>query len=85
MFDSWVGGFPGEGHSNPLQYSCLGNPWAEDPGRLQSIGSQRLGHNFSDSTMITIIMAQSGQNYVGKSTKSQASEICFLIGQCLAK
>ena len=35
--------------------------------------------------MTTIIMAQSGQNYVGKSTKSQASEICFLIGQCLAK
>ena len=20
------GGFPGGGHSNPLQYSCLGNP-----------------------------------------------------------
>ena len=20
------GGFPGEGNSNPLQYSCLGNP-----------------------------------------------------------
>ena len=39
--------FPGEGNSNPLQYSCLGNPWAEDPGRLQSIGSQRLGHNLA--------------------------------------
>ena len=23
-------------------------PWTEDPGRLQSIGSQRLGHNWSD-------------------------------------
>ena len=30
---------PGVGNSNPLQYYCLGNPWAEEPGRLQSIGS----------------------------------------------
>ena len=25
---------PGGGHGNPLWYSCLGNPWTEDPGRL---------------------------------------------------
>ena len=30
---------PGGGNNNPLQYSCLGNP-AEEPGRLQSMGSQ---------------------------------------------
>ena len=29
---------PGGGHGNPLQYSCLENPWTEEPGRLQSIG-----------------------------------------------
>ena len=35
---------PGEGNGNPLQYSCLGNPMdSEEPGRLQSIGSQRVG------------------------------------------
>ena len=33
---------------SPLQYSCLGNPWTEEPGRLQSIGSQRVGRNWSD-------------------------------------
>ena len=33
---------PGEGNGNPLQYSCLGVPWAEEPGRPQSIGSQEL-------------------------------------------
>ena len=32
---------PGGGHGNPLQYSCLGNPWAEGPGGLKSRGSQR--------------------------------------------
>ena len=26
--------FPREGHDNPLQCSCLGNPWTEEPGRL---------------------------------------------------
>ena len=25
-FSPWVGGFPGEGNGNLLQYSCLGNP-----------------------------------------------------------
>ena len=25
----------GEGNGNPLQYSCLGNPWTEEPGGLQ--------------------------------------------------
>ena len=25
-----------------LHYSCLENPWTEEPGRLQSIGSQEL-------------------------------------------
>ena len=23
-----------EGNGYPLQYSCLGNPWTEEPGRL---------------------------------------------------
>jgi len=36
---------PGEGHGNPLQYSCLENPWTEEPGGLQSVGSQRVGHD----------------------------------------
>ena len=29
---------PGEGNGNPL-------PWAEEPGRLQSTGLQRVGHD----------------------------------------
>ena len=31
---------PGEGSVNPLQYSCLGIPGSEEPGELQSMGSQ---------------------------------------------
>ena len=33
-----LGRSPGEGNGNPLQYSCWGNPWTEEPGRLQSQG-----------------------------------------------
>ena len=36
---------PGEGNGNPLHYSCLENPIDEDPGRLESMGSQRVGHD----------------------------------------
>ena len=33
---------PEEGNGNPLQYSCLRNPWTEEPGGLQS-GRSRAG------------------------------------------
>ena len=36
---------PGEGNGNPLQYSCLGNPMEEEPGRLQSMRSKRIRHD----------------------------------------
>ena len=41
---------PGSGRSSGgngyrLQYSCLEIPWMEEPGRLQSVGSQRVGHD----------------------------------------
>ena len=42
-----VGSIPGsgisprEGNGNPLQYSCLENPMTEEPGGLQSMGSQK--------------------------------------------
>ena len=32
-------------NGNPLQYSCLGSPMGEDPGWLQSTGSQRVRHD----------------------------------------
>ena len=45
LFLSWQD--PLEGNDNPLQYSWR-IPWTEEPGRLQSIGSQRLGHDWRD-------------------------------------
>ena len=40
-----LGRSPGGGHGNPLQYSCLENPMVIEPGGLQSVGSQRVGHD----------------------------------------
>jgi len=34
----------GEGHSNPLECSCLENPGTDEPGGLPSVGSHRVGH-----------------------------------------
>ena len=35
----------GEGNGNPLQYPTWRIPWTEEPGRLWSMGSQRVRHN----------------------------------------
>ena len=33
----------GKGNDKPLQYSCLGNPWIEEPGS----GHKRIGHKLA--------------------------------------
>ena len=40
-----LGRSPGEGNGNPLQYPAWKISWTEEPGGLQSMGSQRVGHN----------------------------------------
>ena len=46
-----VGSIPGSerstgvGNSNSLQYSCLENSMAEEPGKPQAMGSQSVGNN----------------------------------------
>ena len=47
----WIPGLersPGEGNGNPPQNSPGEFPWAEEPGGLRSIGSQRVRHDWSD-------------------------------------
>ena len=41
--------FIGEGNGNPLQCSCLETPRDGEPGGLPSLGSHRVGHDWSDS------------------------------------
>ena len=49
---------PGEGNGNPPQYSCLENPMDRGAWRLQSMGSQRVGHDWSEYTSLHIYSCQ---------------------------
>ena len=40
-----LGRAPGEGNGNTLQYSCLEDPMERRANCVQSMGSQRVGHN----------------------------------------
>ena len=55
---------PGAGNGNPFQYSCLGNlmdrrTWVEgggwDRGQLQSMESQRVGHNWAHTHLSQLL------------------------------
>ena len=43
-----LGGSFREGNGSPLQDSCPGSPWTEEPGGLQSAGSQRGAHDLEN-------------------------------------
>ena len=47
--------FIGEGNGNPLQCSCLENPRDGEPGGLPSMGSHRVGHDWSDLPACTLV------------------------------
>ena len=51
---------PGEGNGNPLQYPGK-IPWTEEPGGLQSTGSQRVGHEWAtnNSRKLNVIVDMS--------------------------
>ena len=47
---SGSGRFPEVGNGNLLPYSCWKIPWTEEPGRLQSMGPQRVRHDQVSTT-----------------------------------
>ena len=50
-----LGRSPREGNGKPLQYSCLENPMDGGACRVQSMGSQRVGHDWATSISFSII------------------------------
>ena len=46
VFEDTLAPSSGEGNGTPLQYFAWKIPWMEEPGRLQSMGSLRVGHDF---------------------------------------
>ena len=51
-FNPGVGKIPWRRVWRPLQYSCLENPHGQEPGGLQSMGSQRVGHDWTTNHSI---------------------------------
>ena len=45
-----------EGNGTPLQYFAWKIPWTEEPGRLQSMGSLRVGHDWATSLWLVPFM-----------------------------
>ena len=50
---------PGGGHGNPLPILAWRIPWTEEPRRLQSMGSQRAGHNLMTNTHLKAVSLKS--------------------------
>ena len=83
-----LGRSPGEGNCNPLQYSCLRNPWTEDPGRIQSRGLQELGMTQQDGHLcwyhVSVIVNSASMNtgvHVSFQMKEFCADVCPGVGQ----
>ena len=51
-FDLWVGKIPWRRKWQPTPVVARRFPWTEEPGRPQSIGLQRVGHDWATNTFI---------------------------------
>ena len=51
----WVGKIHGEGMATHSSILAREIPWAEKLGELQSIGSQRVGHNFTTKQQLLYV------------------------------
>ena len=73
----------GEGNSNPLQFSCLGNSRTEEPAGLQSIGSQSqmLLSDWTTRTTFKWAPFRSGLPILWISLASQVSFPCEIFYQ----
>ena len=45
---------PGKGNDNPFQYSCLGKPMDREAWQATVHGSQRVGHNRTTNTSMSL-------------------------------
>ena len=64
----------GEGNGNLLRILAWRFPWTEKPGRLQSTGSQRVGHDFN----FTFMEEEGRKLYLDKWLSSSVNVFSFL-------
>ena len=68
---------PGEGSSNPLQYSCLENPMDRGDWRLQSKRSQRVAHKWPTNSQ-NIIPLEKKVNEQMLPYQTKLTNECFI-------
>ena len=57
----WLGRSPGEEAATHSSTRAWRIPWTEEPGRLQSVGSQRVGHNRATSLSLCFFQTAARQ------------------------
>ena len=76
-----LGRSPGGGNGNPLHSLAWRIPWTEEPGGLQSIGSQRVRHGWSELAHIEIHIYLSWLSYFSdnlkKSLTHSVGSLCY--------
>ena len=60
-FDSWLGRSLGEGHGNPFQYSCLGNPMDREAWWATVHGLAKSQVRLSNSTTTNVVLVSGAQ------------------------
>ena len=77
----------GEGNGNPLQCSCLENSRTWEPGGLLSLGSHRVGHDWSDLAAAAEYWKLEGEMFsvVDKQLSNYFSLIHLFIKQVLCQ
>ena len=68
----------GEGNGNPLQCSWLENPRDGEPGGLPSMGSHRVGHDWSDLAAAAAAAAAGAAELLAGRPQSSASWACII-------
>ena len=68
---------PGEGNGNHSSTIAWKIPWTEEPGRLQSLGSQRVGHNWATSLSLSSFFTPNCKldSYIINSTTHSTSNL----------
>ena len=75
---SGSGRSPGEGNGNSFQYFAWKIPWTEEPGDLQSMGSQRVRQDWATNTHFQDFP---GGSAVKESASMQETEVRSLVGK----
>ena len=75
---SGSGRSPGEGNGNSFQYFAWKIPWTEEPGDLQSMGSQRVRQDWATNTHFQDFP---GGSAVKESASMQETKVRSLVGK----